>query len=96
MDMKKMMKQAQMMQKNLNAVQDEIKLMEHTAEAGGGMVSATVNGDMELINLEINKDVVDPDDVEMLQDMVMAAANEALRGMRAISEEKMSSFVIGI
>lgn len=94
--MKKMMKQAQMMQRNLNAVQQEIQLLEHTADAGGGMVSATVNGKMELANLEIKKEACDPEDVEMLQDMVMAAVNEALRGMHAISEEKMSAVTGGL
>ena len=96
MDMKKMMKQAQMMQRNLNAVQDQLALMDHTAEAGGGMVSATVNGKMELTSLEIKKEAVDPEDVEMLQDMVMAAVNEAYRGMHAISEEKMSAVTGGL
>ena len=96
MDMKKMMKQAQMMQRNLNAVQEEVASMEHSAEAGGGMVKATVGGNMELKSLEINKDVVDPDDVEMLQDMVTAAVNEALRGMHEISEQKMSAVTGGM
>lgn len=96
MDMKKMMKQAQMMQRNLNAVQDEIALMDHSAESGGGMVSATVNGKMELTELEIKKEAVDPDDIEMLQDLIVAAVNEALRGMHQISEEKMSSVTGGM
>lgn len=96
MDMKKMLKQAQMMQRNLNAVQDQLALMDHSAEAGGGMVSATVNGKMELTSLEIKKEAVDPEDVEMLQDMVMAAVNEAYRGMHAISEEKMSALTGGL
>lgn len=96
MDMKKMMKQAQMMQRNLNAVQDEIALMDHSAESGGGMVSATVNGKLELTNLEIKKEAVDPDDVEMLQDLVVAAVNEAIRGMQQISEQKMSSVTGGL
>ena len=96
MDMKKMMKQAQIMQKNLNAVQQELALMDHTAESGGGMVSATVNGNMELTALEIKPEAVDPEDVEMLQDLVVAAVNEALRGMHAISEEKMSAVTGGM
>lgn len=96
MDMKKMMKQAQMMQRNLDAAKAEIEQMENTAEAGGGMVRATVGGNMELKNLEINKDVVDPDDVEMLQDLVVAAVNEALRGMNNISEQRMSAVTGGL
>lgn len=96
MNMKQMMKQAQMMQKNMNAAQDEILEMENSAEAGGGMVKATVGGNMELKTLEINKDVVDPEDVEMLQDLVIAAVNEALRGMNEISQAKMNAVTGGI
>ena len=96
MDMKKMMKQAQMMQKNLDAAQAEISEMETTAESGGGMVKATVNGTNELVNLEINKDVVDPEDVEMLQDMVVAAVNEAIRSMSAISQQKLGAVTGGM
>ena len=91
MDMKKMMKQAQMMQRNLNAVQEQLALMDHSAEAGGGMVSATVNGKMELTELEIKPEAVDPEDVEMLQDMIVAAVNEAYRGMHEISEDELIS-----
>ena len=96
MDMKKMMKQAQMMQKNLDAAQAEIAEMETSAESGGGMVKATVNGSNELIDLEINKDVVDPDDVEMLQDLVVAAVNEATRSMQAISQQKLGAVTGGM
>ena len=96
MNMQKMMKQAQMMQRNLDAAQAEIAEMENSAEAGGGMVKATVNGSSELINLEINPDVVDPEDVEMLQDLVIAAVNEANRGMQEISQAKISAATGGM
>jgi DNA-binding YbaB/EbfC family protein len=74
-----MMKQAQKLQQQMLQMQQEQESKTFTAKAGGGMVSATVNGKHELINLEINPEAVDPDDVEMLQDMVMAAVNEAMR-----------------
>lgn len=96
MNMKQMMKQAQMMQRNLDAAKAEIEEMENTAEAGGGMVKVTVGGNMEIKNISINKDVVDPDDVEMLQDLIMAAANEAIRGMNLASQERMSAVTGGI
>ena len=74
-----MMKQAQKLQQQMLQMQQEQEAKTFTAKAGGGMVSATVNGKHELINLEINPEAVDPDDVEMLQDMVMAAVNDAMR-----------------
>lgn len=96
MDMNQMMRQAQKMQKNLAKAQDEIKDMTNEATAGGGMVKAVVGGDMSLKSLTINPEAVDPDDVEMLQDMVMAAVNEALRGMEEMSENRLSSVTGGM
>ena len=74
-----MMKQAQKMQQDLLRMQAEQEAKTFSAKAGGGMVAATVNGKHELVNLEINPEAVDPDDVEMLQDMIIAAVNEANR-----------------
>ncbi len=74
-----MMKQAQKMQQEMLRMQQEQESKNFTAKAGGGMVSATVNGKHELLELAINPEAVDPDDVEMLQDMVIAAVNEAMR-----------------
>ena len=74
-----MMKQAQKMQQELIRMQQEQETKTYTASAGGGMVSATVNGKHELVNLQINPEAVDPDDVDMLQDMIIAAVNEAMR-----------------
>ena len=91
MDMKKMMKQAQKMQRELAAAQEEIKLMEHEATAGGGMVKVTVTGEMLLKSIEIDPEAVDPEDLEMLQDMIMAAANQALREMNEISNERINA-----
>ena len=74
-----MMKQAQKMQQELARMQAELEESVFTAAAGGGAVKASVNGKHELTALEIEPDAVDPEDVEMLQDMVIAAVNEALR-----------------
>lgn len=70
MDMKQMMRQAQKMQKELNKAQEEIATMSFEATAGGGMVTAVASGDMAITSLTIDPDAVDPEDVEMLQDMV--------------------------
>ena len=91
MDMKKMMKQAQKMQRDLAAAQEEIKGMEYEASAGGGMVTVTVSGELMVKSIQIDPEAVDPEDVEMLQDMIIAATNEALRGMNDISNEKMAA-----
>ena len=77
-----MLKQAQKMQQEMLRLQEEQESKTFTAASGGGMVSATVNGKHELLNLEIKPEAVDPEDVEMLQDMVIAAVNEALRRFR--------------
>ena len=74
-----MIKQAQKMQQDMMKMQQELQEKEYTAAAGGGVVTAVVNGKHELKNLEIDPEAVDPDDVEMLQDMVIAAVNEAIR-----------------
>ena len=96
MDMKQMMRQAQKMQKQLNEAQEEIAGMSFEASAGGGMVKAVVSGNLSLASLEIDKEAVDPEDVEMLQDMVVAAVNEALRGMNELSEARLSAVTGGM
>ncbi len=96
MNMKQMMKQAQMMQKNMAIAQEEIATMTSSAESGGGMVKAVVNGNMEIQTLEIDKEACDPEDVEMLQDMIMAAVNEALREMNEKSQARLNSVTGGI
>ncbi len=96
MDMKKMMKQAQKMQRDAAAAQAEIAEMEFTASAGGGMVEATVMGDMTLKAVKIDPDAIDPEDMEMLEDMVVAAVNEALREASNTSNERMSSLMGGM
>ncbi|ACU93890.1 conserved hypothetical protein TIGR00103 [Cryptobacterium curtum DSM 15641] len=96
MDMKKMMRQAQKMQAQLAAAQDEIKDMTYEASAGGGMVKATVTGEMTLQSISIDPVAVDPDDTEMLQDMVLAAVNEALRGMADLSNTRLNAVTGGM
>ena len=91
-----MMKQAQKMQQELLRMQQEQETKTYTAKAGGGMVSATVNGKHEIVNLEINPEAVDPDDVEMLQDMIIAAVNEAMRTAETDAANNMSKLTGGM
>ena len=91
-----MMKQAQKMQQELLKMQEEQENKTYSAASGGGMVSASVNGKHELVGLEIKPDAVDPDDVEMLQDMVIAAVNEAMRAADADAASNMSWLTGGL
>ena len=91
-----MMKQAQKMQQDMLRMQEEMKAKTYTAAAGGGMVKATVNGDHALVDMMINPEAVDPDDVEMLQDMVIAAVNEAMRTADADAASNMSRLTGGL
>ena len=91
-----MMKQAQKMQQEMLRMQEEMENKTWSATAGGGMVTATVNGKHEVVNLEIKPDAVDPDDVEMLQDMVIAAVNEAMRTADAEAAQNMSRLTGGM
>jgi hypothetical protein len=90
------MKQAQQMQAKMARVQQELEKKEVEATAGGGMVTARVNGKQELLELNIEKDVVDPEDVEMLQDLVMAAVNEAIKQSQKMIQEEMSKVTGGM
>ena len=96
MNMQQMMKQARKMQEQLAAAQENLKTHTVDASAGGGMVKVTVNGDMELTKLQIDPDALDPEDVEMLQDMVMAAVNEAIRGVNELANKQMGSIAGGL
>ena len=91
-----MMKQVQKMQQDMIRMQEEMEAKTYTATAGGGMVKAEVSGKNELVNLEINPEAVDPDDVEMLQDMVIAAVNEALRAAETEKNNNMSKMAGGL
>jgi len=84
------MKQAQQMQAKMMRVQEELEVRTVEATAGGGMVTAVVNGKHELMSLKIEKDVVDPEDIEMLQDLVVAAVNEGVRKAQEMAQEEMS------
>lgn len=91
-----MIKQAQKMQQEMMRMQEEMETKTFSAAAGGGMVKATVNGKHEVVGLEINPEAVDPDDVEMLQDMIIAAVNEAMRSADAESANNMSRLTGGL
>lgn len=94
--MNSMIKQAQKMQENMQTLQAELDVREYTATSGGGMVECTVTGTHELKNLKINPDVVDPDDVDMLSDLVIAAVNEAIREAISTSEAEMEKISGGL
>ena len=91
-----MLKQAQKMQQDMMRMQQELQEKEYQAQAGGGVVSATVNGRHELRNLVIDPEAVDPDDVEMLQDMIVAAVNEAMRAADSDAASTMQSLTGGL
>lgn len=91
-----MIKQAQKMQQDMLKMQEELEAKEYEASAGGGMVTARVSGKRELVALTINPEAVDPDDVEMLQDMVVAAVNEAMRKADAESQQNMAKLTGGL
>ena len=96
MDMKKMMKQAQKMQRDAAAAQQEIAAMTFEASAGGGMVKATATGEMAITDITIGPAALDPEDVEMLQDMVVAAVNEALRAASEAANARMNAVMGGM
>ena len=96
MDMNKMMKQAQQMRKDLEKAQQEIAEQEVTATFGGGMVSVTVTGDLTVKEVVIDPAAVDPEDVEMLQDMIVAATNEALRSVQDLSNSRLGGIAGGL
>ena len=91
-----MIKQAQKMQQDMLRMQEEMENKTYTAASGGGMVKATVNGKHQLMALEIKEEAVDPDDVEMLQDMVIAAVNEAIREADTDSANNMARLTGGM
>ena len=96
MNMQEMMKQARKMQEQLAQAQESMKDVNIDASAGGGMVKATVNGDLELVSIQIDPDALDPEDVDLLQDMIVAAVNEAIRGVSEVASKQMSSITDGL
>ena len=96
MNQMQMMKQAQKMQQDLLKMQEEMETREYEATAGGGVITAAVNGKKELLRVTIDPEAVDPEDVEMLQDMVVAAVNEAMRKAEEDSAANMSKLTGGL
>lgn len=96
MNMQQMMKQTRKMQEQLAAAQETIAQSTVDASAGGGMVKVTVSGDMQVTSLKIDPEAIDPEDVEMLEDMVMAAVNEALRGVGELANRQMGAVTGGL
>lgn len=95
-NMQQMMKQVQKMQADMAKAQEELKDESVEASAGGGMVKVKVSGELEVLELTIDPDAVDPEDVELLQDMVLAAMNEAMRSAQALAADKMGSVTGGL
>lgn len=95
-DIKNLMKQVQKMQSEMMERGQKLQTMEYEATAGGGMVVARVNGKMEVISLKIQKACIDPEDPDMLQDMVKAAVNEAIRKAREDAEKSLQSLGAGM
>ena len=94
--MQQMMKQAKMMQKKMAEVQEELKNMEFEASAGGGAVKAKVNGDQEILEIKLNNEMIDADDMDMVEDMVMVAINDALKQSKDESKNKMAGLTGGM
>ncbi len=95
-NMQQLMRQAQKMQQQLQETQEKLDAAEYEASAGGGMVSVKISGKPEVIGVTIDPHVVDPDDVEMLQDLIQAAINEALRKSEEAKEAVMSRMAPGM
>jgi nucleoid-associated protein EbfC len=96
MGMGNLQRMAQQMQQEMLRIQSELEAATVNGSAGGGVVSATVTGKQELVSLTIDPSAVDPSDVEMLQDLVVAAVNDALRASRELAEEKMAGVTGGL
>ena len=94
-NMQQLARQAQKLQQQMTKMQEEIEAREFEASAGGGMCTAKVNGKKEVLSIEIKPEAVDPDDIEMLQDLVLAAVNEALREAGDTMEREMGKFTGG-
>jgi len=95
-NMKQLMKQAQQMQNKMAKMQEEMALKTVEASAGGGMVKVVANGKQEVVSIRIEREVVDPEDVEMLQDLILAAVNEALAQSQKMVSSEMSKLTGGL
>ena len=95
-DMGKLMKQAQQMQAKMAKAQEELETMEVEASSGGGAVAVRMNGRQEVLSITIKPEVVDPDDVEMLEDMILAAYREARKKAEAVAQEELAKVTGGL
>lgn len=95
-NMNNLMKQAQRMQRQMEEASKELEDKEVTATAGGGAVEVTVSGKKEVVKVKLSEEVVDPDDIEMLEDLIVAATNEALRQIEEISQASMNKITEGM
>ena len=95
-NMNNLMKQAQRMQRQMEEGQKELETKEFTASSGGGAVEATVSGKKDLLKVTLSEEVVDPEDIEMLEDLIMAATNEALRKIEETSQQAMAKITGGL
>lgn len=95
-NMNQMLKQAQQMQDKITALQADLEQREFSASVGGGAVDITINGKREVLSLNIKPEVVDPEDVEMLQDLIMSAFNEAVHKLDEVSDAEMSELTGGV
>jgi hypothetical protein len=91
-----MMKQVQKMQEKMAQVQEELEQKTVTSESGGGMVTVTANGKQHIVKIQIEKEVVNPNDVEMLEDLVLAAVNKSLEEASKMAQEEMSKVTAGV
>ncbi len=94
--MQSLMRQVQKMQKKIAALQEELAQRTVEASVGGGMVTAVVNGRQELVSIKIDPEVVNPEDIDMLQDLIVAAVNEALRRSQEMVQEEMAKITGGL
>ena len=96
MDMNKMLQQVQQMQEQVEKAQEELAHQTVEASAGGGMVTVTATGDLQIKEIKIAKEAIDPDDPDMLADMVLAAVNEALRSAQGLMESRLGGMMGGL
>ena len=95
-NMSAMLKQAQKMQEDMAALQEDLNEREYDVSAGGGMVALKINGKKEILSIKIQPEIVDPDDVETLEDIVVAAVNEAIKRVDSTTEEEMQKITGGL